>query len=115
MSGDRNSMLRRICSVFLVAAVPALVTIASCSGGQPDAAGNGLAPEGGPVVCSIGVEGCPCESPGQAVDCGKIKSQHATAEAATKIGAELKRKYPVIQVMIYDAVAKTRTLIEAAK
>ena len=46
---------------------------------------------------------------------GKIKSQHATAEAATKIGAELKRKYPVIQVMIYDAVAKTRTLIEAAK
>jgi hypothetical protein len=75
MSGDRNSMLRRVCSVFLVAAVPALVTIASCSGGQPDAAGNGLAPEGGPVVCSIGVEGCPCESPGQAVDCGKIKSQ----------------------------------------
>lgn len=46
---------------------------------------------------------------------GKIKSQHATAEAATKIGAELKRKYPVIQVMIYDAVAKTRTLVEAAK
>jgi hypothetical protein len=46
---------------------------------------------------------------------GKIKSQHATAEAATKIGAELKRKYPVIQVMIYDAVAKTRTMVEAAK
>jgi len=46
---------------------------------------------------------------------GKIKSQHATAEAATKVGAELKRKFPVIQVMIYDAVAKTRTLVEAAK
>ena len=46
---------------------------------------------------------------------GKIKSQHPTAEAATKAGAELKRKFPVIQVMIYDAAAKTRTLVEAAK
>ena len=46
---------------------------------------------------------------------GKIKSQHPTAEAAAKVGAELKRQFPVIQVMIYDAVAKTRTLVEAAK
>jgi hypothetical protein len=46
---------------------------------------------------------------------GKIKSQHPTAEAAAKVGAQLKRQFPVIQVMIYDAVAKTRTLVEAAK
>jgi hypothetical protein len=45
---------------------------------------------------------------------GKIKSQHATAEAATKVGAELKRKFPVVQVMIYDAAVKTRTPVEIA-
>ena len=46
---------------------------------------------------------------------GKIKSQHPTLEAATTLGAELKRKFPMLQVMVYDAVAKTRTLVEAAK
>jgi hypothetical protein len=46
---------------------------------------------------------------------GKIKSQHPTQEAATTIGAELKRKFPVLQVTIYDAAARTRTLVEAAK
>jgi hypothetical protein len=46
---------------------------------------------------------------------GKIKSQYPTAEAAMAMGAELKRKFPVLQVMIYDAVAKTRTPVEAAK
>jgi hypothetical protein len=43
---------------------------------------------------------------------GKLKSQHPTAEIAMKVGAELKRKFPVIQVMVYDAVAKTRTLVD---
>jgi hypothetical protein len=46
---------------------------------------------------------------------GKIKSQHPTAEAATKAGAELKRRFPVLKVMIYDAAVKTRTLVEAAE
>jgi hypothetical protein len=46
---------------------------------------------------------------------GKSKSQHPTVEAATTMGAELKRKFPMLQVTIYDAVAKTRTLVEAAK
>jgi hypothetical protein len=45
---------------------------------------------------------------------GKIKSQHPTAEAAQKVGAELKRRFPVLKVMIYDAAVKTRTLVEAA-
>jgi hypothetical protein len=45
----------------------------------------------------------------------KIKSQHPTLEAAMKIGAELKRKFPMIQVTIHDAAAKTRTLGEADK
>lgn len=46
---------------------------------------------------------------------GKIKSQHPTLEAATTTAAELKRKFPVLQVSIYDAAARTRTLVEAAK
>jgi hypothetical protein len=46
---------------------------------------------------------------------GKLKSQHPTAEAAEKVGAELKRKFPVLQVMVYDAVGRTRTLIDGTK
>jgi len=45
---------------------------------------------------------------------GKIKSQYPTVEAAMSAATELKRKFPVLQVMVYDAVAKTRTLVEAA-
>jgi len=46
---------------------------------------------------------------------GKIKSQYPTSEAATASGAELKRKFPVLQVTIYDAAAKTRTPVKAAE
>ncbi|HEY1543525.1 MAG TPA: hypothetical protein VGG01_14020 [Xanthobacteraceae bacterium] len=46
---------------------------------------------------------------------GKTKSQHATSEAAMAIGAELKRKFPVLQVVVCDAVSKTRTPVKAAK
>ena len=46
---------------------------------------------------------------------GKIKSQHPTPEAAMAIATELKRKFPVLQVTIYDAVTKTRTPVEAAQ
>jgi len=45
---------------------------------------------------------------------GKSKSQHPTREAAMASAAELKRKFPVLQVMIYDATEKTRTLVDAA-
>ncbi len=45
----------------------------------------------------------------------KTKSQHPTLEAAMNAGAELKRKFPVLQVTIYDAEAKLRTPVEAAK
>jgi hypothetical protein len=46
---------------------------------------------------------------------GKLKSQYPTAEAAMKVGADLKRKFPVVHVAIYDAKAKTRTRVEAEK
>lgn len=43
---------------------------------------------------------------------GKIKSQYPVLADAMKVGLELKKKFPVIQVTIYDAVAKTRTPVE---
>ena len=45
----------------------------------------------------------------------KMKSQHATLEAAMNVGSELKHRFPMLQVTIYDAAAKTRTVVEAGK
>ena len=56
----------------------------------------------------------PIDGYGLAVD-GKIKSHHMTSEAATKAGMEIKRKYPVVQVMVFDAAAGTRTPVELPK
>jgi hypothetical protein len=43
---------------------------------------------------------------------GKIKSQYPVLADAMKVGLALKTKFPVIQVQIYDAAAKTRTPVE---
>jgi hypothetical protein len=43
---------------------------------------------------------------------GKFKSQFETSEAAMKSGLELKKKYPQIQVNVYDAKGHARTLVE---
>ena len=43
---------------------------------------------------------------------GKIKSQYATSDAALKIGLELKRKFPNLQVNVFDAKEYARTLVE---
>jgi len=56
----------------------------------------------------------PIDGYGLAVD-GKIKSQHVTSEAALKAGLEIKRNFPVVQVMVFDAVAGTRTPVELPK
>jgi hypothetical protein len=63
---------------------------------------------------NIRPNGYPTEGFSLEVD-GKIKALHPTREAATTAAAELKRKFPVVQVMIYDAAARTRTMVEAAK
>jgi|SRR6185437_2201903 len=42
---------------------------------------------------------------------GKFKSEHKTAEAAMTAGLELKKKYPHIQVVVYDAEDRTRTFV----
>ena len=45
----------------------------------------------------------------------KIKSHHPTLDVAMKLGTDLKRRFPMVQVTIYDGAAKTRTLVEAGK
>ncbi len=43
---------------------------------------------------------------------GKFKLDYPDMAAATKVARELKKKFPVIQVAVYDAAAKTRTVME---
>ena len=43
---------------------------------------------------------------------GKLKSEFQTSEAALKSGLELKKKYPQIQIHVYDAKERARTLVE---
>ncbi len=42
---------------------------------------------------------------------GHFKSHHDTAEAAQEAGMALKNKYQMLQVQIYDAATKTRSMI----
>jgi len=43
---------------------------------------------------------------------GKVKSEHDSLETARERGIALKTKYPVLQVVVYDAATKTRTVLE---
>ena len=43
---------------------------------------------------------------------GHFKTQFAENGAATKAAAELLAKYPMLQVEIYDASSKSRTLVK---
>jgi hypothetical protein len=43
---------------------------------------------------------------------GKVKSEHDSLETAQERGIALKTKYPVLQVVVYDAATKTRTVLE---
>jgi hypothetical protein len=42
---------------------------------------------------------------------GKFKSEFQTSEAAMKAALELKKKFPYIQVIVYGAKERTRTLV----
>jgi hypothetical protein len=46
---------------------------------------------------------------------GKFKSEYENSEAALKVGLELKKKYPHIQVKVYDAKERTRTVVELSE
>ena len=46
---------------------------------------------------------------------GKFKSEYENSEAALKVGLELKKKYPHIQVKVYDAKEQTWTPVELSE
>jgi hypothetical protein len=46
---------------------------------------------------------------------GKFKSEYESSAAAMKVGLELKKKYPLIQVKVYDAKERTRTPVELSE
>ena len=46
---------------------------------------------------------------------GKFKSEYENSEAALKVGLELKKKYPHIQVKVYDAKERTWTPVELSE
>ena len=43
---------------------------------------------------------------------GHFKSHHHTVEAAEEAGMALKNQYQMLQVQVYDAATKTRSMIE---
>jgi hypothetical protein len=43
---------------------------------------------------------------------GHFKSHHDTVEAAEQTGMALKNQFQMLQVQVYDAATKTRSLIE---
>jgi hypothetical protein len=46
---------------------------------------------------------------------GKFKSEYESSKQAMKAGLELKKKFPHIQVKVFDAKERTRTLVELAE
>jgi hypothetical protein len=43
---------------------------------------------------------------------GHFKSHHDTVEAAEEAGMALKNKFQMLQVQVYDAATRTRSMIE---
>jgi hypothetical protein len=43
---------------------------------------------------------------------GHFKSHHATIEAAQEAGSALKNQFQMLQVQIYDAATRTRSMID---
>lgn len=42
----------------------------------------------------------------------QTKSSHATADGAIAAGQDIKRRYPVVQVGVFDAEERTTTVVE---
>jgi hypothetical protein len=59
----------------------------------------------------IRADKAPTEGYSLVVD-GHFKSHHDTLEAAQDAGTALKNKYQMLQVQIYDAATKTRSMIQ---
>jgi hypothetical protein len=83
------------------------IVMKETAGEQP--ASNGTTRPKNPSANVLPIEGYVLE-----VD-GKFKSEYESSVAAMKVGLELKTKYPQIQVKVYDAKERTRTVIELSE
>jgi hypothetical protein len=79
--------------------------------GMKEPTGEQLANNGGARPKNPSANTIPSEGYVLEID-GKFKSEFETSEAAMKAALELKKKYPQIQVNVYDAKEHTRTLVE---
>jgi hypothetical protein len=77
------------------------------AGEQP--ASNGTTRPKNPLANVLPTEGYVLE-----VD-GKFNSEYESSEAALKASLELKKKYPHIQVRVYEAKERTRTPVELSE
>jgi hypothetical protein len=59
----------------------------------------------------IRADKAPTEGYSLVVD-GHFKSHHATVEAAEEAGMALKNQFQMLQVQVYDAATKTRSMVE---
>jgi hypothetical protein len=59
----------------------------------------------------IRADKAPTEGYSLVVD-GHFKSHHDTVEAAEEAGMALKNQYQMLQIQVYDAATKTRSMIE---
>jgi hypothetical protein len=59
----------------------------------------------------IRADKAPTEGYSLVVD-GHFKSHHDAVEAAEEAGMALKNRYQMLQVQVYDAVTKTRSMVE---
>ena len=59
----------------------------------------------------IEVNAPPTEGYSLVVD-GHFKSHHDTVEAAEEAGMALKNQFQMLQVQVYDAATKTRSMVE---
>ena len=102
-NGSSSSVKTKQRKISMNVNKPPLV-IKEKAGEQP--ASNGTARPKNPSANALPAEGYVLE-----VD-GKFKTEYKSSEAAMKAALELKKKYPPIQVKIFNAKERIRTTVE---
>lgn len=69
----RGSRSGRWGALLVMLALPALAWLGACGTDRPDNAGDGTIPPRGSEACGTPNPGCPCDQPGEVVDCGTVE------------------------------------------
>ena len=77
--GTRARVERRVVAASIAMLVAVMALLASCSSANPPGLGDGVigaATDGSAAYgCAMPNDGCPCDSPGQTIECGHIKTR----------------------------------------